>query len=173
MNLKIKQMKAFIITFSFLIISTLSCAQAPETSFRPEALENKMINIKNQSITFGEILNANKGKVLFIDIWASWCPDCIKALPNVKELRQNHPKVTFLFLSMDKNYDAWMKGIEKYEVIGEHFLTTDGMKGVFGKSIQLDWIPRYMIVDKTGKIVLYKSIDAADASLSKLLKTLE
>ena len=53
--------------------------------------------------------------------------------------------LTYLFISMDKNYESWKKGIEKYEFKGEHYLTHDGMKGVFGKSINLDWIPRYMI----------------------------
>lgn len=59
---------------------------------------------------------------------------------------------------------------KKYDVQGEHYLTSDGMKGVFGKSINLDWIPRYMIVDKTGKIALFKVIEADDP---KLLETLE
>jgi len=75
-----------------------------------------------------------------------------------------------LFISMDKTYDAWKSGIQKHQLEGEHYLTSDGMKGVFGKSINLDWIPRYMVVDKTGRIALYKVIEADD---EKLIKTLE
>ena len=33
------------------------------------------------------------------------------------------------------------------------------MKGTFGKSLDVDWIPRYLIVDKTGNIVLYRAIE--------------
>ena len=33
------------------------------------------------------------------------------------------------------------------------------MKGTFGKSLDVDWIPRYLIVDKTGKSVLYRAIE--------------
>ena len=91
-------------------------------------------------------------------------------MPKVKELQEKNPEVTFLFISMDKSYESWLKGIEKYEVRGEHYLTADGMKGVFGKSIDLDWIPRYMVVNKKGKIALYKVIEADD---KKLIKTLE
>ena len=76
-----------------------------------------------------------------------------------KELQEKNPEVTFLFISMDKSYESWLKGIEKYEVRGEHYLTADGMKGVFGKSIDLDWIPRYMVVNKKGKIALFKVIE--------------
>ena len=129
-----------------------------------------MVTTENKPITFAEILKKYEGKTIVIDVWASWCSDCVKGMPKVKELQEKNPEVTFLFISMDKSYESWLKGIEKYEVRGEHYLTTDGMKGVFGKSIDLEWIPRYMVVDKKGKIALYKVIEADD---EKLIKTLE
>ena len=160
--------KLFVLTT--LLISTLGCAQSEETAFKKEALENAMVTIENEPIKFTEILKKYEGKTVVIDVWASWCSDCIKGMPKVKSLQEQYPDAVYLFISMDKNYEAWRKGIEKHEVNGEHFLTSDGMKGVFGKSINLDWIPRYMIVDKTGRIVLYKAIEADD---EKLIKTLE
>ena len=159
-----------IIVVATLLISTLGCAQKEETSFKKDGLENVMVTTENKPITFAEILKKYEGKTIVIDVWASWCSDCVKGMPKVKELQEKNPEVTFLFISMDKSYESWLKGIEKYEVRGEHYLTTDGMKGVFGKSIDLDWIPRYMVVDKKGKIALYKVIEADD---KKLIKTLE
>jgi thiol-disulfide isomerase/thioredoxin len=159
-----------IFVLATILISTLGCAQKEETSFKKEGLENIMVTTENKPITFAEILKKYEGKTIVIDVWASWCSDCVKGMPKVKELQEKNPEVTFLFISMDKSYESWLKGIEKYEVRGEHYLTADGMKGVFGKSIDLDWIPRYMVVDKTGKIALYKVIEADD---EKLIKTLE
>jgi thiol-disulfide isomerase/thioredoxin len=159
-----------IIVLATMLISTLGCAQKEETSFKKEGLENVMVTTENKPITFVEILKKYEGKTIVIDVWASWCSDCVKGMPKVKELQEKNPEVTFLFISMDKSYESWLKGIEKYEVRGEHYLTADGMKGVFGKSIDLDWIPRYMVVDKKGKIALYKVIEADD---EKLIKTLE
>ena len=159
-----------IIVVATLLISTLGCAQKEETSFKKDGLENVMVTTENKPITFAEILKKYEGKTIVIDVWASWCSDCVKGMPKVKELQEKNPEVTFLFISMDKSYESWLKGIEKYEVRGEHYLTTDGMKGVFGNSIDLDWIPRYMVVDKKGKIALYKVIEADD---EKLIKTLE
>lgn len=153
-----------------MLISTLGCAQKEETTFKKEGLGNVMVTKENQPITFLEILKKYEGKTIVIDVWASWCSDCIKGMPKVKTLQEKYPEATYLFISMDKTYKAWLKGIEKYDVKGEHYLTSDGMKGVFGKSINLDWIPRYMVVDKTGKIALYKVIEADD---EKLIKTLE
>lgn len=153
-----------------IALSSLSCSQAQQTEFKEKALSNIMKTVENKDITFQEILKKYEGQTIVIDVWASWCPDCIKGMPKVKALQEKFPDVTYLFISMDKNFEAWSKGIQKYNVQGEHYLTTDGMKGVFGKSIKLDWIPRYMVVDKTGKIALFKVIEADD---EKLIETLE
>lgn len=162
-----------IFVLATMLISTLGCAQKEETSFKKEGLENLMVTTENKPITFAEILKKYEGTTIVIDVWASWCPDCIKGMPKVKELQEKNPEVTFLFISMDKSYESWLKGIEKYEVRGEHYLTADGMKGVFGKSIDLDWIPRYMVVDKKGKIALYKVIEADDKRLFEVLESLK
>ncbi len=162
-----------IFVLATMLISTLGCAQKEETSFKKEGLENLMVTTENKPITFAEILKKYEGTTIVIDVWASWCSDCVKGMPKVKELQEKNQEVTFLFISMDKSYESWLKGIEKYEVRGEHYLTADGMKGVFGKSINLDWIPRYMVVDKKGKIALYKVIEADDKRLFEVLESLK
>jgi hypothetical protein len=63
-----------------------------------------------------------------------------------------------------------MEGIKKHELNGEHFLIKDGMKGDFGKALDLDWIPRYIILDKTGKIVLYRAIETDFDKINSTLK---
>lgn len=156
-----------------LLVSTLGCAQKEETTFKKEALLNAMFTIENEQIKFTEILKKYEGRTVVIDVWASWCSDCIKGMPKVKSLQEQYPDVVYLFISMDKTYDAWKSGIQKHQLEGEHYLTSDGMKGVFGKSINLDWIPRYMVVDKTGRIVLYKAIEADDKNLIKTLESLK
>lgn len=159
-----------IVSIITLALALVACAQPNETEFKKEALENVMLTTSNDKITFQEILKKYEGQTIVVDVWASWCSDCIKGMPKVKALQEKYPEATYLFISMDKTFEAWLAGIEKYEVKGEHYMATDGMKGIFGKSINLDWIPRYMVVDKEGKIALYKVIEADD---EKLIKTLE
>lgn len=159
-----------IVSIITLALALVACAQPNETEFKKEALENVMLTTSNDKITFQEILKKYEGQTVVVDVWASWCSDCIKGMPKVKALQEKYPEATYLFISMDKTFEAWLAGIEKYEVKGEHYMATDGMKGIFGKSINLDWIPRYMVVDKDGKIALYKVIEADD---EKLIKTLE
>ncbi len=149
-------MKKILATLALGITLTSCNAQ---TEFSKESLATNLTTTDNKEISFEKILKQNEGKTVVIDVWASWCSDCIKSMPQVKELKAQYPDVAFINLSCDKTFDAWRNGIEKHEVSGENYLIKDGMKGEFGKSIQLDWIPRFIVVDKKGKIALFRAIE--------------
>lgn len=154
-------------------VTALSCSNAQNKEFSKESLSKKIISIDNKEISFSEILKKHNGKVTVIEVWASWCSDCVKAMPKVKEMQTNNPNVDYVFISMDKAFDKWQAGIEKHELKGDHYWATDGMKGEFGKSIDLDWIPRYIIIDKKGEIVIYRAIETDFDKINKQLKYLE
>jgi thiol-disulfide isomerase/thioredoxin len=154
-------------------ITCFSCSNAQKSEFSKESISKKMTTIENTEITFEEVLKKHKGKVTVIEIWASWCSDCVKAMPKVKEMQANNPTVDYVFISMDKAFDKWISGIEKHELKGDNYWVTDGMKGEFGKSIDLDWIPRYIILDKTGKIITYRAIETDFDKINETLKTLQ
>ena len=147
----------------------LTSCQA-QTEFSKESLTAKLTTIDNKDISFEEILKQNEGKIVVIDVWASWCSDCIKSMPEVKELKAQFPDVAFVNLSCDKTYDAWKTGVEKHEVTGENYLIKDGMKGEFGQSIKLDWIPRFIVLDKKGNIALFRAIEK---DFDKIKETIE
>ncbi|WJS92987.1 TlpA family protein disulfide reductase [Flavobacterium johnsoniae] len=153
---------------------TFSCSQAQKTAFSKEALAEKLLGTDNSQTTFKNILKKYKGKTLVIEVWASWCGDCVKAMPKLKELQANNPDVSYLFISADKTAEKWKAGIEKHELNkGDHYMMNDGMKGLFGKAIDLDWIPRYIIVDKKGNITLYRAIETDFAKIDETLKSLK
>ena len=158
------------IILAIIALATFSCSKAQKTEFSKVALSETLLATDGSQVAFKNILKKYKGKTLVIEVWASWCSDCVKAMPKVKELQANHPNVAYLFLSMDKTADKWKAGIEKHEIKGDHFMANDQMKGVFGKAIDADWIPRYIIVDKKGKIVLYRAIET---DFDKINETLE
>jgi hypothetical protein len=47
-----------------------------------------------------------------------------------KELQANNTDVDFIFISMDKTADKWKVGIEKHQLIGDHYMANDQMEGV-------------------------------------------
>lgn len=151
-------------------MASISCSNAQKKEFSKDALKGTLTDSDNKEVTFKEVLKKYKGKTVVVEVWASWCGDCVGAMPKVKELQANNPDVAYVFISMDKTFDKWKEGIEKHELRGVHFLANDGMKGAFGKAIDLDWIPRYIIIDKNGKIVLYRAIETDFEQINNTIK---
>ncbi len=167
-------MKKILVLFT-IIITSISCSNAQNKSFSKESQTQKLTDIDGKEVKFKEVLEKYKGKTIVMEVWASWCGDCVGAMPKVKELQANNPNVVYLFVSMDKTFDKWKAGIAKHDLKGEHYWVndTEGMKGAFGKSIGLDWIPRYIIINKKGKVELYHAIETEFDKINATLKTLE
>lgn len=152
----------------FLILMFVGC-ESP-TQFSQKALDFNFITLDNKELSLKDILRKYKGKKILINIWASWCSDCIKGLPDVKKLQKMHKEVVFLFLSADRNKNSWKKGIQRFKLVGEHYFMPGGMKnGDFQDFIKSNWIPRYMVIDKTGNIKLFKATNASDEQIIKAL----
>jgi thiol-disulfide isomerase/thioredoxin len=166
-------MKKTILTF-FVVVLTSACSNSQKTAFSIAALSEKVTAFDGKEVALQEILNKHKGKGIVIEFWASWCGDCVKAMPKMQALQSENPTVDYVFISLDKNVEKWKLGIEKHELKGDHYWISDsdGMKGTFGKEVDLDWIPRYMVVDKTGKIALYRAIETDFDKINSTLKTL-
>lgn len=144
----------------------------PENKFRQEAYNQTLKTIEGTIITFEEALEQYKGKPVLIDVWASWCPDCIKGMPKVHKLQEEY-QLIYMFLSYDRTEQDWKAGIEKYKTIGENFLIqSDWKTGEFRKAIDLNWIPRYILVDQNGEIAHYNAIEADDTELVNAIKEL-
>ena len=159
-----------IFAFTLLITTILSCQNRVETQFSEEALKDELINLKDESVSLESILEQHKGNTIFIDVWASWCKDCIESLPQIKALQAAHPELVYIFLSLDKSIKAWKKGIGRYALEGDHYFMSSGWKGPMGTFLDLDWIPRFVIVNSEGDIVVYRAIKTSDKNLTKYLK---
>lgn len=156
-----------------MFFTALSCLNAQKSVFSSQALNESLLSFDGNQITFQDILTKHKGKTVVIECWASWCSDCVKAMPKLKELQSNHPDVSYVFLSMDKTPEKWKAGIEKHQLVGDHYMANDGMKGVFGAAIDLDWIPRYIVLDKKGKIALYRAVETDFETINATLNSIK
>jgi thiol-disulfide isomerase/thioredoxin len=155
----------------FVVFIFFSCAQGQDlVVFPQEALEDVFLSLAGEENSFASILERHKGETIFIDVWAAWCRDCIEGMPKIKKMQAEFSDVTFLFLSLDRSVASWKKGIKKHTLEGSHHFISSGWKGAFGKAIDLDWIPRYMIVNKTGVISLYRAIALDDYRIKQVLK---
>nr|WP_321222323.1 TlpA disulfide reductase family protein [uncultured Psychroserpens sp.] len=162
-----KQIITVLLVCGFL----LSCEAQPEpTEFTQEALNDTFVDIEGELVTFQNILEKHKGTTIVIDVWASWCRDCIVGLPDLKALQNEYKDVTYIFLSMDKTQKSWKNGIKKYKIEGVHFYMPQGWDGPFSNFIDLDWVPRYMVIDGESNIKLFRAIKANDPKIKQHLK---
>ena len=157
-----------LLTGIFLFLTLLSCNRVDPIQFSEQALNDVFLNQKGQETKLQEILEKHKGQTILIDVWASWCKDCLEGLPNVKKIQSENKDVVYLFLSLDKTEKQWQNGIKKHQINGEHYFVASGWDGPFSEFLKLNWIPRYLIVDKQGNIKLFKAVKANN----KLIKNL-
>lgn len=147
----------------------MGCSKKIQTDFSEDVLNEEYINIEGESVTLKDMLSQHVGKQIVIDVWASWCRDCIVGLPELKSLQSDKPDVAYLFLSADRNLETWKRAINKYDIKGEHYFMPKGTKGRLGEFVDIDWIPRYMIVDSKGHIELFEAIEANDPLIRNTL----
>lgn len=171
-------MKKLLLLFILGIFGLSSSQQIPKvlkTNFSKEALNQKLEDEEGKSITIQQILDQHKGKVLVIDFWAGWCRDCLKALPKAKELEENNKNIDFVFLSLDRSKESFDKSLERFEMKDkENYWFSSGWKNDFNNYVDLNWIPRYMVIDQKSSIAKYYAISPEDpeiqVTIDKLLK---
>lgn len=143
-----------------------------KTEFPETALQQPLFGLDGQQLTAGEILRANKGKTVLLYIWATWCPDCIKGFPELHALQQANPDVHTVYFSLDRKEQDWKNGIKKFNLAGEHYWFKTDWKNDFTNEIDLNWIPRYLIVGPDGHIANYYAIKADDPALQDAIDAL-
>ncbi len=98
-----------------------------------------------------------KGKILYIEIWATWCAPCIKQMPALKELIKHYKdeKIEFVSISIDseKDYNKWRAMVPEKNVGGIQLYADKGLNSDFMKSFGVGLIPRSILLDENGKII--------------------
>lgn len=115
-----------------------------------DALRAVIVGKKRDKLTIKDIL---KAKPVIIDCWASWCMPCIKQMPFSMKLEKLYKdKVDFVYLSFDKSADLWIAKSNELD-LGKSFLLDNNFKSLFACHFNINSIPRYLIFDRSGKLV--------------------
>lgn len=108
----------------------------------------------NQSENWNTLLKKHKGKAIYVDFWASWCAPCIGELPHsVKLKKELGNDVVFVYLAYSDTEEKWKPAAQKYNVVENSYFITNSKSSNFITGNKITTIPRYMIIDKNGKIV--------------------
>ena len=156
--------------YCLICVLLIGCDEPPTVFDEPSKAE-ETISITGVSKPLGEVLDAYKGEVVLLDIWASWCGDCIVGFPKLREFQKKYPEVQYVFLSVDRSEKAWRNALNKYKLQGDHYFMPEGQKGALNDFLNSNWIPRYLIINKDGSIATYKAKRITDPTIEKTLKT--
>lgn len=116
-----------------------------------------------------------KGKVIYVDFWASWCGPCRQEFPFSKKLHSSlsdkqKKNIVFLYISIDDDPANWKNAVEKLQLDnGDHGFSEGGWASEVVKKYQINGIPRYMIIDKNGTIVQPDAVRPSDPSTLNIL----
>lgn len=117
-------------------------------------------------------LSDYKGKVVVVDVWATWCGPCKAEIPYLKKLEEEmkDQNVVFIGVSIDgeKDYDKWKQMIVDGQLVGVQLFA--GNSNQISLDYKIKSIPRFMVFGRDGKVV---SVEAPRPSTPALKAMIE
>jgi len=177
-----KEFKAMSLIRFIIFLSFIFPAKA-------QTLKNNNIHyLTDTTANFDSLISEFKGKIIYVDIWATWCSPCTHELQMRKDTKAfkdfaSKNDIVILYICCDKNSKEWKSFITANKLTGYHILvnpyldkdfhttfsTVQNRKGVMKRSF---YIPRHIIIDKNG-MVADSSVDSqGSASVYAQLKKL-
>ena len=130
-------------------LTYVNSAKSIDVSER-EALDNYNWKLRNASGLVYDF-NEAKGKVVFINFWATWCPPCIAEMPSLEKLYSKYKDdVVFLFVS-NENHSV----VNQFKQNKTYTFPT--YQPIDASLFDVKSIPRTFVIDKNGKIAIDKS----------------
>lgn len=113
-----------------------------------------LYDVNKKLVDFKEI--TSKNKVTYVDFWASWCGPCRAEMPASQKLREEYASkgVSFVYISTDENAADWDRANKQINLPeSQSFLLANPSESPLKKQFKISTIPRYMLIDKNGKVI--------------------
>lgn len=103
-------------------------------------------------------LQSFKGRKVFVNLWASWCPPCRREMPSIQKLAQSvdTSKVTFVMLSLDDDFNKAKNFVQKQKLALPIYYPGENLPALFN----VQGIPTTFIFDERGELI--RRIDGGD-----------
>jgi len=119
---------------------------------------------------FDTIMGKYKGKVVFVDFWATWCSSCRSGMEKIKPLKEElkDEDIVFVYITNQSSpMDTWNMLIP--HIKGEHYRVEKDEWNHFVSKFNISGIPHYVLVDKNGTVVNDKVYFASSNEILKKL----
>jgi thiol-disulfide isomerase/thioredoxin len=122
----------------------------------------------------GKILSLEslKGKVVYLDFWASWCRPCLGEIPAGEELKKyfEGKDVVFINISIDEGEQNWVAAKAKYNINGIHALSNNRNHSEVQKKYKVESIPSYFLIDKEGNFISAPAPRPSNPSIYQMIE---
>ena len=125
--------------------------------------------------TLAALLARHRGKVIYLDLWASWCAPCLMELPALAAVRRRYQgqPVVVIQLSIDKKKADWQSATKEHLAgVREQYHFVSPTTAGFLKRFTVNSIPRYVLLDKYGIIRYAEALRPTDPELPPLIAEL-
>lgn len=144
-----------------MLLTVMACVSGESEdyvapSLMEEGTEAPDFLIKTAEQPDGFLLSSLRGKYVFVEFWASWCPDCRKVTEKMKNLYDTYAsdKLVFLGVSFDRTEEAWNTYITEQGLNWIQHWEQDGMSAsAVSTAYNIKWIPTFYLIDPEGKVV--------------------
>lgn len=117
-----------------------------------------------------------KGKYVYIDVWATWCGPCRAEIPALKKVEEKYhgKKIEFVSISIDvdKDHDKWKKFVSEKQLGGTQLFADKNWNSDFMQRFGVTSIPRFILIDPSGKVLQSDASRPSDPELQKELDSL-
>lgn len=123
---------------------------------------------KGNSVSLGDF----KGRYVFIDLWSTGCNPCIGEIPYIKDMEHRFARkpIVWVSISLDNREEVWSEFLVKEKMTGIQLLCENGFDNPFIRQIGLSGIPRFLILDKAGKVIDHHTLRPSNPVLGELLQ---
>lgn len=97
-------------------------------------------------------LSDYKGKVLYVDFWATWCGPCVGEMPHFNELSKKYPDIQFIGVSVDNNTEVWLNKL-KGDADHGNVLELFSQDPLVRTEWDITGIPRFLLIDPEFRII--------------------